>query len=215
MKCKIIFAEDQQLIRESLAMLISDDPDLEITGTAANGQEAIDLCRAKKPDLMLLDVQMPVLDGLKTAEILRKEQLNVKIVLITTFPDSEMLHEALSLGVEGFLLKDADPSLFIHAIKSIAAGLIVFQKPLMEHLRLLRCRPSNASPAELGLTEKEIDCMRHIAKGLGNKEIAYLESCSEGTVKNRVSGILSKLGLEARTQIAVYAIKNGFVTDIF
>lgn len=214
MSYRILFAEDQQLIRESLRILIDDNPSLEIAGTAANGEEALSLYEKILPDIILLDIRMPVLDGLQTARRIREEGWPVKIVLLTTFPDNQVVREALSIGVDGFLLKDVEPALFMRAIESIASGLIVFQEPLMGYLQAVKYQAEGLSPAFLGLTPKDIEYIRHIVNGLGNKEIAYVENCSEGTAKNRISSILAKLDLEARTQIAVYAIKNGLVTDL-
>jgi len=214
MNCRIVFAEDQQLIRESVHLLIDGDPELSILGTAADGREALELCRARRPDIMLMDVRMPVMDGLEAARAIRDEALDTKIVLLTTFPDAQMVHEAIMIGVEGFLLKDVEPAVFVQAIRAVARGLVVFQDALRPFLAAGRLPMTGTQPSNTGLTDKDLDYIRHIVNGLGNKEIAFRESCSEGTVKNRVSAILSKLGLEARTQIAVFAIKHGLVTDL-
>lgn len=214
MNCRIIFAEDQQLIRESVRVLLDGDPELSILDTAANGKEALDLCRDKRPDIILMDVGMPVMDGLEASRRIRAEELDVKIVLLTTFPDAQMVSEAISLGVDGFLLKDVAPKVFVTAIRAIANDLVVFQEALKPQLAAGRAPRPGLIPADLGLTEKDIDYIRHIVDGLGNKEIAFREGCSEGTVKNRVSAILAKLGLDARTQIAVYAIKHGLIGEL-
>lgn len=214
MNCRIIFAEDQQLIRESVRVLLDGDPELSILDTAANGKEALDLCRDKRPDIVLMDVGMPVMDGLEAARRMREEGLDIKIVLLTTFPDARMVSEAIAMGIDGFLLKDVEPQVFVQAIRAIASGLVVFQEALKPQLAAGRITPQGVIPAELGLTEKDIDYIRHIVDGLGNKEIAFREGCSEGTVKNRVSAILAKLGLDARTQVAVYAIKHGLVGEL-
>lgn len=214
MNCRIIFAEDQQLIRESVRVLLDGDPDLSILDTAANGSEALSLCRERRPDIVLMDVRMPVMDGLEAARRMREEGLDIKIVLLTTFPDAQMVSEAIGLSVDGFLLKDVEPQVFVQAIRAIASGLVVFQDALKPQLAAGRISRSGPGPLDLGLTAKDLDYIRHIVDGLGNKEIAFREGCSEGTVKNRVSAILAKLGLDARTQVAVYAIKHGLIGEL-
>lgn len=214
MNCRIIFAEDQQLIRESVRVLLDGAPDLSIVDTAANGKEALELCRAACPDILLMDVCMPVMNGLEAARLVREEGFETKIVLLTTFPDSQMVSEAISLGVDGFLLKDVEPQVFVQAIRAIASGLVVFQDALKPQLAAGRISRNGPDASDLGLTLKDLDYIRHIVDGLGNKEIAFREGCSEGTVKNRVSAILAKLGLDARTQVAVYAIKHGLVGEL-
>jgi len=214
MNYRIVFAEDQQLIRESVRVLLDGDPSLTIVDTAANGLQALELSRSQHPDVILMDVRMPIMDGLEAARCIRDEGLETKIVLLTTFPDAEMVSAALSLGVDGFLLKDVEPAVFVQAIRAIAAGLVVYQDALKPYLAAGRISIRGTQPAELGLTEKDLDYIRHIVNGFGNKKIAFLEGCSEGTVKNRVSSILTKLGLDARTQIAVYAIRHGLVGEL-
>ncbi len=212
MKARIVLAEDQSLIRDSLTALLSEGGDFQIAGSAANGIDALDLCRRLKPDLALLDIRMPLMDGLETAERIRKEGLPLKIVLLTTFEEEESLQRALRLGVEGYLLKDIEQDLFRLALRGILGGLHIYH-PRPETFLGGERKPDRNRMIDLGLTDRDMALIELITEGLGNKEIAQRENCSEGTVKNRVSSILNKMGLQARTQIAVYAIKNNLLGE--
>lgn len=212
MTYSIVLAEDQDLIRESLESLLSAKEKLTIAATASNGKEALELCRIHKPDIILLDIKMPELNGLEAARILKKENAASKIVLLTTFEEEELFAEALLLGVEGIFLKDINPDIFYTALCVIAQGLLVYDPLVKKHTMTKDSLKKNQHP--FGLTDKDVQLIRLIAEGQANKGIASILSCSEGTIKNRVSSILSKMGLEDRTQIAVYAIRNGLLEDL-
>ena len=212
MSYSIVLAEDQNLIRDSLKSLLSQGEGLSVIATAADGKEALHYCRDLKPDIALLDIRMPALTGLELAAILRKEKSRSKIVLLTTFEEDQVFTDALALGVEGIFLKDIDPSLFILSLTAIAQGLLVYDPVLRKHLNRQGSVHSKVLP--FGLTERDLLLIRFIVEGLGNKAIASRLSCTEGTVKNRVSAVLGKMGLEDRTQIAVYAIRNRLIEDL-
>ena len=209
----MVFAEDQQLIRESLRFLLAEDPELVIEALASGGREAVELCRDLKPDLILLDIQMPDMNGFEAADSIRRTVPDTKIVFLTTFADRETVRRSLDFGADGFLLKDIHPELFIQALKSIASGLVVYQPELKQYMS--HCGQTAPESRELpfGLTPRDREYIRYIVEGMGNKEIARIDGCSEGTVKNRVSGILNKLSLEVRTQIAVFAVRNNLLDD--
>lgn len=215
MSYSIVLAEDQSLIRDSLKSLLSSQGDLEICATAGDGNEALELCRRLQPDIALLDIRMPGMTGLEVAAALRREGLLCRIVLLTTFEEGEVFSEALALGVEGIFLKDIDPEIFAQSLRIIGQGLIVYHPVLKKQLSGGSPEKKRNSLAEgFGLTERDLTLIRLIAEGLGNKGIADRLGSSEGTVKNRVSSVLGKMGLEDRTQIAVYAIRNGLIEDL-
>jgi len=211
-KASIVLAEDQNLIRDSLTALLSEGDQFRIVGSASNGIDALDLCRRLKPDLALLDIRMPRMDGLETAQKLREAGLSTKIVLLTTFEEGETVKKAFQLGVEGYLLKDIEQNLFRLALEGILGGLHIYHPRPDRFLEPVK-EINRDRKDELGLTVRDMQFIELITEGLGNKEIAQRENCSEGTVKNRVSSILNKMGLQARTQIAVYAIKHNLIGD--
>lgn len=210
-----MLAEDQSLIRDSLKSLLSSQDDLEILATAGDGTEALELCRSLRPNIALLDIRMPGMNGLEVAAAIRREDLPCRIVLLTTFEEETVFSDALALGVEGIFLKDIEPDIFAQSLRIIARGLIVYHPVLKKQLSRGGAKKKRNSLAEgYGLTERDLNLIRLIAEGLGNKGIADRLGTSEGTVKNRVSSILGKMGLEDRTQIAVYAIRNGLIEDL-
>lgn len=215
MSCRVLLAEDQPLIRESLRQLIEGEPGLSVVAAAADGREAVALCADHAPDIALLDIRMPSMDGLEAARAIKAAGTAGKIVLLTTFSDEEAMREGVSLGADGILLKDIEPDAFALALRSVAAGLLVFHPLAAAALGPeAACAGEPAAKDSFGLTERDMEVVRLIVRGRGNKEIAREQNCSEGTVKNRVSAILSKMGLEARTQIAVFAVKNRLVVDL-
>ena len=214
MSYTILLAEDQKLIRDSLEVLLSKDPMLNVAATASNGNQALKIYSQLNPDLVILDIKMPEKGGLETAAILKKLNKELRIVLLTTFEEGPLLQEALHIGVHGIFLKDIDPDLFILSLKAIMGGLLVFHPAVEEFLGSGPPTVPDADIQSFGLTAKDMDVIRLIAEGCSNKQIAAAEGCSEGTVKNRVSAILSKMGLQDRTQIAVYAIKHNLLVEL-
>ncbi len=192
--------------------MLSEGDDFNIVGTASNGVEAVELCSLHSPDIALLDIRMPIMGGIEAGEIIGKRFPRCKIVLLTTFDEDDMIERALEIGADGFLLKDIDQELFRMALKGIREGLHIYHPHPGKYLTR-KSRPDREKREELGLTERDMVFIRLITEGLGNKEIAQRENCSEGTVKNRVSSILNKMSLQARTQIAVYAIKNNLIDE--
>ncbi len=214
MSYSIILAEDQKLIRDSLEILLNKDPLLNVAATASNGQQAVDLFERHNPDLMVLDIKMPDMNGLEAARILKDRKASLKIVLLTTFEEGAAFREALRIGVHGIFLKDIDPALFVISLKAIMGGLLVFHPAVEEFLQQPPEKKSTPDISSFGLTGKDMDVIRLIAEGCSNKQIAVRECCSEGTIKNRVSSVLGKMGLQDRTQIAVYAIKHNLLSDL-
>ncbi len=212
MSYTIVLAEDQSLIRDSLKTLLSNRPELEVLAAAPDGNEALTLCRELKPDLAVLDIRMPGLNGLEVASALKKEGSPSRVVLLTTFEEDQVFTQSLAEGVEGIFLKDIDPDLFTLALEAVARGLLVYHPAVKK--QLLPRDQENSKNRLFGLTDRDMDLIRFIAEGHGNKAIADLMGCTEGTIKNRVSSVLGKMGLEDRTQIAVYAIRHNLLENL-
>ncbi|MBU0928148.1 MAG: response regulator transcription factor [Spirochaetes bacterium] len=212
---RIVLAEDHPLILSSLSNLLVAEPDIEIVASCSDGIKALEAATALRPDVAVLDVRMPGLTGLEVAERLKEAAPEVGVLLMTTFEERSTILSALGIGVRGFALKDIEPAAFIAAIRGVAAGLIAYHACVAPYLAAAEGQREGDIDEEAveryGLTASDLRIVGYIVKGMSNKEIADADRCSEGTVKNRVSSILSKTGLQARTQIAVRAIKEGLV----
>ncbi|MEQ7005394.1 response regulator transcription factor [Actinopolymorpha sp. B17G11] len=208
---RVVLVDDQALFRAGTRMLVDSQSDLEVVGEASNGREAIDVVHAAKPDVVLMDIRMPVLDGVAaTAELLR-EPVPARIVMLTTFDLDEAAARAIRQGASGFLLKDADPEFLLAAIRTVHAGSAVIAasatRELFAHFADAAPRPV---PREYGgLTNREREIFALAARGLSNAEIAAREFLSEATVKTHISRILTKLGLRDRVQLVVFAFEHG------
>lgn len=209
---RVALVDDQALFRAGIRMLVDSQPDLQVVGEAADGREAIALARAVRPDVMLMDVRMPALDGLAaTAELLR-DGTTTRIIVLTTFDLDEAAARAICEGASGFLLKDADPELLLGAIRTVHAGSSVIAATATRALfaQLAGLRPAAGAPPAYGaLTDREREIFALAARGLSNAEIAAQEFLSEATVKTHVSRILGKLGLRDRVQLVVFAYDHG------
>ena len=208
---KIIIADDHSMIREGLTQLLELDGDIQVIGEAGNGVECLELLKTVTPDVVLLDINMPVMNGLKMLEALRSSKNKTqKILILTIHNEIEYLMKAIDIGVEGYVLKDADSSVLKKAIFKVHAGEKYIDNsmvPLMNE----RIAQEKEKTEDEKLTRREIEVLKLLAEGLFNKEIAYKLSISEKTVKNHVSILFKKIGVFDRTQAAVYAIKNNIV----
>lgn len=208
---KILIADDHSMIREGLKQLLELDGDIQVIGEAGNGEECLEVIKRVNPDVVLLDINMPIMNGLKMLEILRNSKYkNQKILILTIHNEVEYLMKAIDIGVEGYVLKDSDSSILKKAIYKVHAGEKYIDSsmiPLMNE----RIAQEKEKAEEDRLTRREIEVLKLLAEGLFNKEIAYKLSISEKTVKNHVSNIFKKIGVFDRTQAAVYAIKNNIV----
>ncbi len=206
----LLLVDDQALFREGLRTLLSVYPDLEVVGEAGNGEEALRLADRLRPDIVLMDLQMPVLDGVAATRRLRSAHAECRVIVLTTFDDDEYVFEGLRAGALGYLLKDVSSGELAEAIRKVAAGgaLVepsVARKVLAEFARL--AHPARAADAGLAepLSTREREILVLLSKGLSNREIASRLSLAEGTVKNHITTILQKLGVEDRTQAALRA----------
>ncbi|WP_027963610.1 response regulator transcription factor [Halalkalibacillus halophilus] len=210
---RVLLAEDQSLVVEGLKMMIETDEELEVTGIARNGKEAIALCEKQWFDIAILDIRMPEMDGLKAAELILNRWPNMKVLMLTTFNDDEYVLEALRIGAHGYMLKDADASSLIKSIKSCLQGGLHIQGEVAAKVipKLMDQRQKHSKEELKNVTKREMDILKKIGEGKSNKEIASELALSIGTVKNHISVLLDKLELRDRTQLAIFAIKHQIV----
>jgi DNA-binding NarL/FixJ family response regulator len=216
---KVALVDDQALFRTGIRMLVSSQPDLKFVGEAANGVDGIALASSAKPDVILMDIRMPVMDGIQSTEAIlsaadARGGSRPRIIVLTTFDLDEAATRAIRGGASGFLLKDADPEFLLAAIRTVHAGTSVIAaaatRELFQHFDSQSA--NRVAPPEFGnLTSREHDIFLLAARGLSNSEIARGEFLSEATVKTHISRILSKLSLRDRVQLVVFAFENGLV----
>ena len=208
MTIKILIADDHAVVRQGLRMFLNLDDTFEIVGEATNGQEAVDMAYSLKPDVVLMDLLMPVLNGIEAILIIRKTAPEIEIIALTSVLDNGLVISAVKAGAIGYLLKDTQSDDLLQSIKSAAAGQVQLSPQaaamLVQEVRLPESPES--------LTEREIDVLRLIAQGYSNREIADELILGEKTIKTHVSNILSKLHLTSRTQAALYAVGMGLVS---
>jgi DNA-binding NarL/FixJ family response regulator len=205
---KVLIADDDAIIREGLKMIIETQTDLEFLGAAADGNQAVEMCRSLKPDVTMLDIRMPVMDGIEAAERIMEGKLSVPL-LLTTFDEPELIFRALKAGVNGYILKNSPADRILSAIRVLQTGGTVFQADVLE---FIRGRVTNSTTGnrlfDMLLSPREMEIVKLIAEGLSNKEIGEKLFLTNGTVRNHISTILEKTGLEHRTQIAIQYLKN-------
>lgn len=217
-RIQIVLADDQALFLEGLKTLLSLDESLEIVAECCNGQEALEACRRLKPDLILMDLNMPIMDGVAATKAIKQELPEVNVLTLTTFDDDERVFEALKAGSSGYLLKDTPSKQLVDAIRAVSAGQSFLQpsiasKVLAEFSRLAEPRLLDKKPVVLRepLSQREEEVLVWLSRGCSNKEIAANLALAEGTVKNHVSNVLGKLGVLDRTQAALMARDLGLV----
>lgn len=209
-KIRIAIIDDEKLIREGLKIILSTYSDIDVVAMGESGYDALDLCTLNEIDLVLMDIRMPMCDGVLGTQLIKDKFPNTKVLILTTFKDIEYIQEALKKGASGYLLKDSSYDLIYEGIKAAAMGNIVIHPDVATNI--LNLTPMETDLNEIceryDLNHKELDIIKYIADGLSNKEIGEKLFLSEGTIKNNVSTILSKLELRDRTQIVVFAFKN-------
>ncbi|MBL4936518.1 response regulator transcription factor [Clostridium sp. YIM B02515] len=212
-KIKIVIVDDEKLIRQGLKIILNTYSDIEVVGEGENGEEALKLCKENDVDLVLMDIRMPVCDGVIGTKLIKDSFNNIKILILTTFKDDKYIHDALNYGASGYLLKDSDYDVIYEGIKAACKGSIVVHPEIatniMHNYKAEDKEDYSKIIKQHGLSEKDINIIREIANGLTNKEIGDKLYLTEGTIKNNISVILSKLGLRDRTQIVIFAFKNG------
>jgi len=210
MSLQLIVVDDQTLVRQGIVQLLSLDSEFRVVAEAGHGQQLLFALESLTPDVILLDLHMPVMDGLATLAQLRTMANSIPVLVLTTFDDVERISQAMQLGAKGYLLKDAPLETLQQAIRQLASGKSLWQPAMTD-----RCRPSHtqAMPAPIDpLTEKELTVLRLVAAGFSNREIAEAVFKSEGTIKNMVSVVLAKLRARDRTQAVLKAIEHGLLS---
>jgi DNA-binding NarL/FixJ family response regulator len=208
---RVLIADDQALIRGGLKMILDAEPDLDVVGEAEDGHQALALIRELRPDVVLMDVRMPDLDGIATTTWALREPEPPRVLMLTTFDRNEYVYDALKAGASGFLLKSAPPDRVVDAVRIVASGESLLAPEITRRLiEEYVARPA-ASGAPPGLTEREVDVLRELAVGRSNGEIAASLFLSEATVKTYVARIFQKLGLRDRAQAVVYAYETGLI----
>ena len=211
----VLIVDDQELVREGLRMLLEAEPDLSVAGEAGNGGQALAQARRLDPDVILMDVRMPEMNGIEATTRLVQAGCRARVLMLTTFNLDEYVYHALKAGASGFLLKDATRERLTSAVRAAAAGETLLAPAITRRLIEDFCRGpapgAAAGPSAGRLSERELDVVRLVAQGLSNAEIAARLHLSEATVKSHIARILAKLGLRDRVQVAVFAYEHGIV----
>jgi DNA-binding NarL/FixJ family response regulator len=217
MAIRVLLVDDQALFREGLETLLSVHKDIQVVGQASNGQEALEVAAQVQPDVVLMDVRMPVLDGVRATCLLKEAQPQCRVIVLTTFDDDEYIFDALRTGAAGYLLKDVASARLVEAIRATARGESILEPSVAAKVIAEFTRVSSMVPAAQmehlvePLSERELEILALIARGASNKEIASQLFIAEGTVKNHVTHILGKLGVRDRTQAALKARELGLL----
>ncbi|GAA0117660.1 response regulator transcription factor [Clostridium senegalense] len=210
-KIKLLIVDDEKLIREGLKVMLSTFDDIEVVGMAENGYKALEICKNTDVDVVLMDIRMKECDGVMGTRLIKEQFAKIKVIILTTFKDKEYIQEALKYGAFGYMLKDSSHDVIYDGIKTAYKGnMVVHPDVAIEMIGINTVIKKDIH--KYNLIEKEVKIIKAIAGGLSNKEIAEELFLSEGTIKNNITNILSKLDLRDRTQIAIFAFKNGIVT---
>ncbi|HYK71629.1 MAG TPA: response regulator transcription factor [Pseudoneobacillus sp.] len=214
MTIKILIADDHHVVRRGLVFFLKTQKDIEVIGEATNGQEAVEMTKSLNPDLVLMDLDMPIMDGIEATKQIKAVLPAMKIMILTSFSDQDHVIPAIEAGASGYQLKDIEPDELVRTIKRILAGENQLHPKATNHLltHLTNKNRDVKQPID-DLTKRELDVLLEIAKGKSNKEIAASLYITEKTVKTHVSNVLAKLNLQDRTQAALFAVKNGLIEN--
>jgi DNA-binding NarL/FixJ family response regulator len=206
----VLIADDQTLFRSGLARLLDRDPRVAVVGEAVDGEDAVKLAGRLKPDVVLMDLKMPRLDGIEAARQIVALNPETKVLILTTFDTDAYVLEALHAGAGGYVLKDASPESMINSVLAVVAGQHVMDRSIAE--RMLGMLDAGRTKSSFnGLTAREIQILKLIASGLANKQVAYQLKISEKTVRNHISNIYNRLGIDDRSQAVLYAVRKGLI----
>lgn len=214
MTIRLLIADDHHVVRRGLVFFLKTQKEIEVIAEAKNGQEAVEMAEQLKPDIILMDLDMPVMNGIEATRLIKLSDSNVKIMILTSFSDQDHVIPAIEAGASGYQLKDIEPDELVKTIIQLMNGENQLHPKATSHLLTHLTNKSHDERKPIDdLTNRELDVLKEIAKGKSNKEIAAALFITEKTVKSHVSNLLSKLQLADRTQAALYAVKNGLVTD--
>jgi NarL family two-component system response regulator LiaR len=206
---RVLIADDHAIVREGLRSLLETEPGMDLVGEAADGDEVVAKARALRPDVILLDLVMPRLDGIAALGAIKRDQPDARILVLTSFAEDEKVFAAIKMGALGYLLKDSSPQELLQAIREVARGEPSLHPTIARKVLRELSRPRDLPPTPDPLTARELDVLRLVAQGLSNQEIAERLAMSERTARTHVSQILAKLQLANRTQAALYALREG------
>lgn len=212
MAVNILLADDHRMVREGLKQLLETDSEINVVAEAGDGYECLNLTNKTKPDIVLLDINMPNMDGIQVLNIMKQQKMLFKVIVLTIHNEIEYLVKALEIGCDGFILKDSDFDTLKKAIFSVYSGETYIEPSLMPLLNSSLAERDVLKEKVSDLTRREMEVLKMIASGAFNKEIALTLNISERTVKNHVSNIFKKIGVSDRTQAAVFAIKNNIIS---
>lgn len=206
-----MIVDDQRLMREGLRTLIDLEPDLTVVDLAENGRDALSKINAAQPNVVLMDIRMPVMDGVECTKTIKQQYPCIKVLILTTFDDDEFIIEALRNGAVGYILKDLSSEKLVEAIKDAYSGNSIMQPQIAAKIVSHIAGKTKEPNHKLELTDREKDVLQLVGNGMSNKEIAKKLYISEGTVKNYISNLYSKLEVDDRSKLTLYAIKNKYV----
>ena len=210
---RVVLADDQDMVRAGIRMILESEPDITVVGEAANGKEALRVADLEQPDVILVDIQMPVMDGLEATALLAERCPSSRVVILTAFERDEYVVTALREGAAGFMLKNAPPETLIEGVRVVAAGESLLAPSVTRRIieEFASHLPVTPSPELERLTERELEVLELVGRGMSNPEIAEALVVGEATVKTHVSAVLSKLGLRDRVQAVVFAYESGLI----
>lgn len=221
-KIKVLIADDIMILRQGLKAVLEQDAEIDVVALAENGKEAFEKCKVFEPDVVLMDMRMPEYDGAYGIQRIKDTFSNIRVLVLTTFDDDETIEKALESGADGYILKEMEDEKVISSVKSVSAGMSIFgngvyktmRKKMEDGIKSDRAvndsKNNSANEAVLkSFSKREKEILKLVAQGYDNKEIAAALFLAEGTVRNQISKLLDKLALKDRTQLAVYAVKNG------
>lgn len=209
---RIFIADDHPVVRRGIKGLLETEPDMVVVGEATNGQEAVAGITASQPDVVLMDLVMPLMDGIEAIQALRASQSETRVLVLTSFATDDKVFPAIKAGAMGYLIKDTAPEELLRAIRQVYRGEPTLHPTIAQKLLKEVSSPSEQPPAPDPLTEREVEVLRLVAHGMSNQEIAAQLFISVTTVYSHVSNILAKLHLASRTQVALYALREGYVS---
>ncbi|MHB8061371.1 MAG: response regulator transcription factor [Ruminiclostridium sp.] len=205
---KILIVDDDALIREGLKILLEIENDIEVIGTANNGQKAFEMCQSIKPDIVLMDIRMPIMDGVLGTKLIKSHFNDIKVVILTTFKDDEYIKEAIKSGAEGYILKNQLSDSIIESLRAVNKGNTVFESEVACSLSSMLNYEKKLNLGNLELTPRELEVLKLVGEGLTNKEISDKLFLGEGTDRNYFTTLLDKLNFRDRTQLAIFYVKN-------